>query len=98
MQTTLRRYIETFVIERSLTVREKEIFILILQGAVTHDELSQILKISQNTIRIHLRNIKNKCASRNRVELLVNFINFLSQCHDESENIKILRAGKKAAV
>ncbi|RYZ91235.1 MAG: hypothetical protein EOP04_01185 [Proteobacteria bacterium] len=77
--------IEMFMKERRLSAREKEIFLMMLDGNVEIDELSKLLKISDSTTRIHIKTINNKCGSKSRAEALVHFIKFLRKCYDSSQ-------------
>jgi len=57
-----------------LTLREKEILILILKGR-NGRFISEILNISSNTVKFHMRNIYSKLSVNNRQELLTMFEN-----------------------
>ncbi len=54
----------------TLTQREKEVLTLIAEGA-SNKEIAYKLKISENTVKNHLRNIMEKLHLQNRVQLAV---------------------------
>ncbi len=54
----------------TLTQREKEVLTLIAEGA-SNKEIAYRLKISENTVKNHLRNIMEKLHLQNRVQLAV---------------------------
>ncbi len=56
--------------EQILTAREKEVLTLIADGA-SNKEIAYKLKISENTVKNHLRNIMEKLHLQNRVQLAV---------------------------
>jgi DNA-binding NarL/FixJ family response regulator len=55
-----------------LTVREREIIALVGRG-LQNKAIANELKISENTVRIHIRNILRKYKLRNRTQIAVMF-------------------------
>lgn len=55
--------------DSELTLHEKEILKLIVQGK-TNQEITQTLCISNNTIRVHIWNICTRLGAKNRKDLL----------------------------
>jgi len=51
-----------------LSKREKEIMNMLVEGA-TNREIGTTLYISENTVKVHIRNIMGKCSVRNRFQL-----------------------------
>ncbi|RYZ91525.1 MAG: hypothetical protein EOP04_00225 [Proteobacteria bacterium] len=90
--------LEAFMNERELSIREKDTFIIMLDGAVTVEDLSRKLEITPNTVRVHISNINKKCGSKSRVESLVIFINYLRNFYDNSKIETANREVKKQAV
>ncbi len=56
-----------------LTSRETQVAILICRG-FTNDEIAEALKISQSTVKTHLRNLFRRVRVNNRILLLLQFI------------------------
>jgi DNA-binding CsgD family transcriptional regulator len=54
---------------RQLTVREKEVADLLLQG-LTYKDIARGLFISENTVKYHVKNIYSKVNVRNKIELM----------------------------
>lgn len=61
-----------YTIYHDLSVREKEVLPLIIEG-LTNSEISNILFVSENTIKFHVKNILKKTGCSNRRELLRNY-------------------------
>jgi DNA-binding NarL/FixJ family response regulator len=57
-------------IEEDLTARESEILHLVVEG-MTNKEIASALNISENTVKIHLRNILEKLHLQNRIQAAV---------------------------
>ena len=57
----------------NLTTRESEVLKLIVKG-FSNPKISNILKISTSTAKAHVKNIMEKFAVSNRVELVVKAI------------------------
>jgi DNA-binding NarL/FixJ family response regulator len=53
-----------------LTARERELVILIAQGMVVK-EIAPILKVTEKTVRNHLRNIYHKLAVYDRSQVVI---------------------------
>ena len=58
---------EARLLADQLTPREKEVLALLVRGARS-DEISQVLKISPNTVRTHVQNVLTKLQVRSRLE------------------------------
>lgn len=56
-----------------LTSRETQVAILICRG-FTNDEIAEALKISQSTVKTHLRNLFRRVRVNSRILLLLQFI------------------------
>ena len=54
---------------RGLTPREEEVVRLVAEGR-TNDEIAQVLSLSPETIRTHVRNAMDKTGARNRAHLV----------------------------
>jgi DNA-binding CsgD family transcriptional regulator len=59
----------------TLTVREKQIYKLLLTEPLNQDELSEILHIELPTLKTHCLHIYDKLCVKNRIELLIEYIN-----------------------
>lgn len=59
----------------TLTVREKQIYKLLLTEPLNQDELSKILHIELPTLKTHCLHIYDKLCVKNRIELLIEYIN-----------------------
>ena len=55
-----------------LTVRERELIALIRRG-LQNKVIANELNISENTVRVHIRNIMRKYKLRNRTQIAVMF-------------------------
>ena len=58
------------VVQEDLTERELEVLHLVVEGA-TNAEIAERLVISENTVKMHLRNILDKLHLRNRIQAAV---------------------------
>lgn len=67
--------------EYALTRRELEVVVLLLKG-LANDEIQERLRISEGTLKTHLRHIFQKLEVSNRKELLVSFTRFLASYRD----------------
>ncbi len=56
-----------------LTARETQVAILICRG-FSNDEIAHALKISQSTVKTHLKNLFRRVRVNNRILLLLRFI------------------------
>jgi DNA-binding NarL/FixJ family response regulator len=61
---------EPQVVQEELTERELEVLQLVVEG-VTNAEIADRLVISENTVKMHLRNILDKLHLRNRIQAAV---------------------------
>lgn len=59
----------------TLTVREKQIYKLLLTEPLNQDELCEILHIELPTLKTHCLHIYDKLYVKNRIELLIEYIN-----------------------
>lgn len=57
-------------IMNKLTIREQEVFILIVKG-YSNAEISKALFISESTVKVHVSHILSKLNTKNRVEATV---------------------------
>lgn len=67
--------------EYALTRRELEVVVLLLRG-LANGEIQEKLRISEGTLKTHLRHIFQKLEVCNRKELLVSFTRFLASYRD----------------
>lgn len=67
--------LERFCPEHSLTLREREIILLLIKGR-NNPFIREQLNISNNTLKTHLRNLYRKLSVSNRQELLSLFTTF----------------------
>lgn len=54
----------------TLTAREREVLELLVRGVTSNHELTEQLRISENTVRYHLRNILQKLHLQNRAQIV----------------------------
>jgi DNA-binding NarL/FixJ family response regulator len=69
-QPSLMSTEEAVIIVEDLTAREIDILQLVVEG-MTNKEIASALKISENTVKIHLRNILEKLHLQNRIQAAV---------------------------
>lgn len=55
---------------QSLTEREREVLELLVDGVTSNKELAEVLFVSENTIKYHLRNILDKLHLKTRAEVI----------------------------
>lgn len=65
-----------------LSKREQDVLTLLVNMVVNAEEVSQRLGISQNTVRIHVKNINTKLRVRSKSEILSTFIGFLAEFYE----------------
>lgn len=53
-----------------------------IDRVVNAEDISGKLGISQNTVRIHVKNINNKVGARSKTEILSAFIDFLENYYE----------------
>lgn len=57
----------------NLSRREFEVYMLVVENAMAHQEIGKQLHIQPQTARIHLKNIYRKMQVRSSTELLVQY-------------------------
>ena len=62
------RLVQEFNLNEMLTVRESEVMTLLIQGK-TYKAIGEILFVSENTVRSHVKNIYGKAGVTSRAEL-----------------------------
>ncbi len=67
--------IAKYAIYHDLSTREKEVLPLILEGH-SNSEISDLIFVSENTVKFHVRNILKKTGCSNRQELTKSFHNY----------------------
>lgn len=73
METPIREFAKKY----KLSPREQDVLKLMIRKVVNAEEISQHLGISQNTVRIHVKNINAKVGAKSKSEILGAFIGFL---------------------
>jgi DNA-binding CsgD family transcriptional regulator len=73
LETPIREFSKKF----KLSQREQDVLRLMIRKIVNAEEISQHLGISQNTVRIHVKNINAKVGAKSKSEILGAFIGFL---------------------
>lgn len=66
----------------NLSPREQDVLQLMIARVVNAEDISQKLGISQNTVRIHVKNINSKVGARSKTEILSAFILFLDSYYE----------------
>jgi DNA-binding CsgD family transcriptional regulator len=66
----------------NLSPREQDVLQLMIGRVVNAEDISQKLGISQNTVRIHVKNINSKVGARSKTEILSAFILFLDRYYE----------------
>lgn len=66
----------------NLSPREQDVLQLMIARVVNAEDISQKLGISQNTVRIHVKNINSKVGARSKTEILSAFILFLENYYE----------------
>lgn len=67
-----------------LTNRELQVAILICQG-FDNDEITNALKIKQSTVKTHLRNVYRRARVKNKILLLLRFVEDVNKFYVPSE-------------
>ncbi|MBR1606141.1 MAG: hypothetical protein IJ664_00395 [Clostridia bacterium] len=62
-----------FAVQHDLSARERDMLRLLLEGK-TNGEIAQILSISENTVKFHIRNLLQKTGCKNRNDLLAAYM------------------------
>lgn len=71
----------------SLSKREQDVLTLLVSRVVNAEHISRHLGISQNTVRIHVKNINTKVGVRSKSEILSTFIGFLGSFYDLPQDL-----------
>ena len=74
--------ITEFAKQFNLSPREQDVLKLMLKRVVNAEEISRNLGISQNTVRIHVKNINTKLGVRSKSEILSTFIAYLGSFYN----------------
>jgi DNA-binding CsgD family transcriptional regulator len=80
--------IKEFSKKYKLSQREQDVLNLMIRKIVNAEEISKQLGISQNTVRIHVKNINAKVGAKSKSEILGAFIGFLDFFYKLSEKEK----------
>ncbi len=75
--------IVAFCKKYNLSPREQDVLQLMIERVVNAEDISQKLGISQNTVRIHVKNINSKVGARSKTEILSAFIDFLEKHYEK---------------
>lgn len=70
-----------------LSKREQDVLTLLVNRIVNAEEISRRLGISQNTVRIHVKNINTKVGVRSKSEILSTFIGFLGSFYSIPQDL-----------
>ncbi len=70
-----------------LSKREQDVLILLVSRVVNAEQISRHLGISQNTVRIHVKNINTKVGVRSKSEILSTFIGFLGAYYNLPQDL-----------
>lgn len=66
------KHIKAFISEHSLSPREEEVFLLIIEGR-SNSEIASDLFISENTVKFHIKNVLKKTNCSNKSEIITLF-------------------------
>lgn len=98
METPIKEFSKKF----RLSQREQDVLRLMIHKIVNAAEISQQLGISQNTVRIHVKNINAKVGAKSKSEILGAFIGFLDNYYRlstlEGGDANAAKAERSAAV
>lgn len=78
METPVKEFAKKY----RLSQREQDVLWLMVRKVVNAEEISKHLGISQNTVRIHVKNINAKVGAKSKSEILGSFIGFLEAYHN----------------
>ena len=67
-----------------MTNRELQVAILVCRG-FDNDEIAEALKIKQSTVKTHLRNVYRRARVKNKILLLLRFVEDVDKFYDASE-------------
>ncbi len=73
----LKVYAKDFADKFELTKREAEVFTLIASGSVLPTDIAGKMGISQNTVRIHIKNVNTKMGTKSKTEFVVKFLKYV---------------------
>ena len=79
--------IDDFSKKFSLSKEETDILTLLVSKVVNAEEVSRRLGISQNTVRIHVKNINTKLRVRSKSEILSSFIEYLGEYYNLPQDL-----------
>lgn len=82
----MKALITKFSNEYHLSKREQDVLTLLVNRVVNAEDVSKKLGISQNTVRIHVKNINTKVGVRSKSEILSTFIGFLGRFYNIPED------------
>ncbi|MDD5458162.1 MAG: LuxR C-terminal-related transcriptional regulator [Phycisphaerae bacterium] len=84
-----------------MTPRELQVAILVCRG-FNNDEIARALKVRQGTVKTHLRNIYRRVRVRNKVTLLLKFVEDVNRFYmpqaEEVQRIPIVETKLKTSV
>ncbi len=80
---TVKVPIAAFSRKYNLSPREQDVLQLMIERVVNAEDISKKLGISQNTVRIHVKNINSKVGARSKTEILSAFIDFLEKHYEK---------------
>ncbi|SMF80681.1 helix-turn-helix transcriptional regulator [Pseudobacteriovorax antillogorgiicola] len=69
--------VAVFSTKYSLTRREKDVLLHLVNGVCSGEEVSESLGLSPNTVRIHFKNLFLKLDVNSKPEVLVKFLHFV---------------------
>lgn len=71
-KTTIEDSLTAFARKYNLTVREKEVFQLLIKGN-TNREIAQFMYVTENTVKFHVKHLLKKTDCSNRLDLITLF-------------------------
>ena len=84
-----------------MTPRELQVAILVCRG-FNNDEIARALKVRQGTVKTHLRNIYRRVRVKNKVTLLLKFVEDVNRFYqpqtEQAEHIPIVEMARKAGI
>jgi DNA-binding CsgD family transcriptional regulator len=70
----------------SMSPRELEVAKLVCQG-LTNEDMADKLKVRPGTVKTHLRSIFNKARVRNKISMLLRFVDDVNRFYQEAEGV-----------
>lgn len=70
----LKNEVESFCKSRTLSAREQDIILLLVNGFASSEDIARRLKVSVSTVKNHLHSIFQKSETKSKAELLAEFI------------------------